>query len=107
MTPDEANEKLVKLGSSWAELNAAAEILESTKNSIRSQLTMEYLPVAKSIAKASAMAEASVKYIEHLHCMAEARKYSNIAKVNYDSFKVMIDLERTRQANTRAEMNLR
>lgn len=104
MEPEDAYNRMVSAGSIWAENNAAAEALESTRHSVRSQLTMEYLPTAKTMKKSETMAEASQKYLEHLHAMTQARKNSNIAKVNYDALRIMIDLERTKESTRRAEI---
>ena len=108
MTPEEAYQKMVSAGERWADLNSAAEALESTRNSIKSQVTLDFLPQAKTMARAVAMAEASQRYIEHLNHSSRARKESNVARVTYDAIRVMIDLERTKESTRRAELqNLR
>jgi hypothetical protein len=104
MLPEEAYHKMVEAGEKWADLNSAAEVLKSTRESLKSQLILDFLPPAKTIARATAMAEASQRYMDHLHAMAKAGKESNIAKVNYDALRVMIDLQRTAESTRRAEL---
>ena len=107
MTPEESQLKLEKLGGEWSELNCAASLLEDTSKSVLAQLCLNYLPSAKTAARAKLMGEASQDYMEHIKKACEARKLSNISKVNFDAFKVYLDLERTKQATDRAQMSMR
>ena len=106
-TPEHMHERLVRVGAEWAELNSAAELLEETKKSVRSQYVMEHLKEAKTVAKAEHMADSDERYREHLALMVAARKKANIGRVNFDAAKTYIELYRSQQANERAAMSLR
>lgn len=104
MDPNELYVKLVKAGEDWADLDAAASVLEETKKSLISQL--KTMSKAGSDAARETEALASDGFREHIDNMVEARRKANRAKVNYDSQKVWVDLKRTEAANLRAEMKL-
>lgn len=106
-TPEDLYERLVKAGSNWADLNSAAELLEESKRSVRSQYAMEHLQKAGAIGKAEIAADADARYREHIAIMVAARKKANLAKVLYEGAKTYIDLYRSQQASERAAMNLR
>ena len=99
-SPQNIYEKLVTLGTEWAELHAAAEILEETKKTLLAQLTLEAEGSSMSAKENHAMA--SKPYDEHIRRMVLSRKRANTAKVKYDSAKVWVDLMRTKEASDRA-----
>lgn len=99
MNPLEIHEKLVTLGSAWAEANYAADLLEETKKTELARL-MNKLEGSQAARETEAMA--NPLYREHIAKMTETRKTANIAKVKYDSAKVWVDLLRTQNANERA-----
>lgn len=97
--PHNLYEKLVKAGDEWAELNAAAELLEETKKTLVSQLAADSPESSMSAKEAWALRQEG--YRRHVTSMVTARKAANKAKVKYDSAKVYVDLLRTSAANER------
>lgn len=106
-TPEKLHSRLVALGENWADLNAAAELLEGSEKSVLGQYVLEHMAEAKSVAKAEHMARADARYTAHMKIEVEARRKANIAKVNLDAAKTYIDLLRSQESTRRAEMNLR
>lgn len=105
--PTKLAEQLLHHGSEWADKNAAADVLERTKDTLLSQIALKFIPDAGSVAKAEMMAEATIEYIEHIKSMVEARRISNIAKCQYDTDRTYIDMIRSQEATERALTNLR
>lgn len=101
---DEIYTRMVKRGEAWAELNAAADLLEESRKSVRAQYAMEHMPTAKSLNKAELMAEADTRYQDHIKAMVEARKKANLAQVHYKASQVWADLLRSQESTRRAEM---
>lgn len=104
LSPEEAYQKLIKLGDDWADKKAAAELLVETRRPVRAQLAMAFLVEAKSMAKAEIMAEASGEYDAHVRAMVEAVKEENKAMVRYKAIQAVLEMERTQEATRRAEM---
>jgi hypothetical protein len=104
--PDELYNRLVDLGEKWAELNGDASLYEESKHSVRAELALRFFQDAKSAAKAEMMAEADKRYTDHIRAMVKARTQANIAKVNFDSLRVWVDLMRTKEATKRAEATM-
>lgn len=100
LSPHDIHEKLVTLGTEWAETNAAADLLEETKKSLIAELMTEC--DEKSSAAKESYALRQKRYREHIEEMITARKLANRAKVKYDTAKVWVDLLRTQNANERA-----
>lgn len=94
-------------GKNWAETNAAAELLEETRKTLRSQIALKFLPNAGSVSKAEMMAEATQEYIDHIHAMVDARRVANTARAQFDSDRALIDLIRSHESSRRAEMQMR
>ena len=94
-------------GEDWADLNAAADLLEKNKDTIKANLVVHFLKTEKAVSKAEYMAEASPEYSEHLSLMIEARRKANRAKVQYDSDRVFIDMLRSVESTRRAELTVR
>lgn len=93
-------------GNTWAEKNCAADLLEETRKTLRSQIALKYLPEVGSVSKAEMMAEATTEYIEHVTSMVEARKEANKARVQFDADEAYIDLVRSQESSRRAEMRM-
>lgn len=100
MNPHEIHEKLVTLGTEWAEANSTADLLEETKKSLIAELMTECNE--KSSAAKETYALRQKRYLDHIEGMIMARKAANKAKVKYDTAKVWVDLLRTESANERA-----
>jgi hypothetical protein len=104
MNADEIHDRLVKAGEDWADLDAAASLLEETKKSVLAELMNK---AEGSMASREAEALADPSYKLHVTRMVSARKESNRAKVKYDSAKAWCELVRTQEATRRAEMGMR
>lgn len=102
--PNEIHERLRISGEEWAELDAAANLLEETKKPLRAKLMNE--SGAPTMAKAEVIAESSDTYLEHVESMVEARKQATIARVRYDSAKMWAELVRSQEATNRAQMRV-
>jgi len=98
--PDKIYEKLSTLGTAWAELNFAAEMLEESKKTLISQLATDSNETSASAKESFALRHDS--YIEHIRKMVVARKHANSAKVKYDSARMWAELKRTEAATERA-----
>lgn len=105
--PEKLSRRFRDDGITWAEKNGAADLLEETRKTLRSQIALKYLPEAGSANKAEMMAEATQEYIDHIKAMVEARKEANKARVQYDADEAFIDLVRSQESTRRAEMNMR
>ena len=97
---DSVYEKLMAAGEAWADANAAADILEETKNTVLAQLAAD--SNESSVAAKENYARAHPDFDRHLRAMVNARKAANRAKVVYDSAKVWVECKRTESANERA-----
>lgn len=94
-------QEIVEMGHEWANLNAAAELLEESRKSILSHLMQGY---EGSNAARETGALQDDNYREHIKEMVEARRRANIAKVNYEAIKIKSEMWRTQQANERASL---
>lgn len=89
-------------GERWANLEAAAQLLEDTKSAVLAQKCAELggIPVNR--------AEQSVKssrfWQEHIEKIVEARKEANKSKVELDYIRMKFYEWQSSQANSRAEM---
>lgn len=104
--PHTLAEQLLKHGTEWADLNAAAELLEETRKTLRSQIALKFLPDVSAVSKAEMMAEATQEYIDHVKSMVEARRLANRARVQFDADRTYIDMVRSLEATERATMRL-
>ena len=94
-----------EVGDDWADLNAAATILEDTITIKRAQRQLAIgseLPVNKTELIVKAMPESKNDVVE----AAEARKAANKKKVYLDSIKMRHSEEMNLEANHRAEARL-
>ena len=103
--PDVLHNRMVKLGEAWAELNAAADLMEESKKPQLSYLIVR--SELKTVAEREASALQSPEYRMHLEAMVEARKQANIARVHYDAAKSWVEMSRSIESTRRAEMTLR
>ena len=106
LDPDRIFHKLTEAGHTWADLEAAADLLEETKKVILAELTLQQLKGASSRAEAEQQALALPAYREHLAAMNAARRAANRARVDYDSLKSLMELRRSQEATRRAEIQL-
>ena len=73
-------EKYRLAGEEWAELDAAANLLEDTKSSIMAQRQLGHGDIP--VNRAEQAVKASPDWVEHIEIIVEARKKANLAKIN-------------------------
>lgn len=103
----DANEifhKLTEAGDQWADLQAAYNVLEDTKNAVLAKLMMK--SQAPSVAAREIEAKASGEFTEHVKATQDAMKKALKAKVKYETMKMWVELKRSEEATRRAEMRL-
>jgi hypothetical protein len=111
LDPDKVYHSLVQAGEEWADKESAASLYEETKstvlaelkNQVQAELGEKPLSEAARETKARAMPE----YRLHLTQMVAARREANIARVRYDTQKILAELRRTKESTERAKMTLR
>lgn len=91
--------KLNEAGSAWADLEAAANVLEDTRHAVLARLMLG--SSATSVAAKEMEARASEEYEKHVIATQNARAEALKAKVKYETMKTWIDLQRTAAANER------
>ena len=103
--PNELRQRLVDLGTAWAEANGAAELLEEGRKSVLAQYALK-MP-GKSMAERESMALACDEYREYFRAMVSARTKANRAMVEYRAAQTWIEMVRTLESSRRAEMGMR
>jgi hypothetical protein len=88
----------------WVELEAAADILESTKSSVLSQMMMEHGDIP--VSKAETLVKRSQKWIDHVKKVCDARRKANEAKVEVDFWRMVHSEHMSREATERLEAKL-
>lgn len=96
--------KLNEAGSEWADLEAAANVLEDTRHAVLARLMLA--SDAPSVAAREMEARASAEYEQHVRATQEAKAKALKARVKYDTMRVWVDLQRTAAANERALVKL-
>jgi len=104
-SPDTVKDRLIAVGEEWADKNAAAQLLEETRKTMFAKMCN--ICSAESIAAKEKFAYAHEEYIAHVELMVEARRVANRARVKFDSAKVWIDLERSKQVTERQLMGIK
>ena len=104
MDPQQIYQAILKAGEEWADLDAAATLLEETRKSVIAKIVNES---EGSIAAREYKALADQDYKNHIESMTKARKAANKARVRYDSARVLAELRRSEESTRRAEMTLR
>lgn len=105
MDAERIYETIIKAGEDWADLDAAASLLEETRKSVLAKLMNE--ASHSSMAGKEMQALADGEYKKHVEGMVNARRAANKARVRYDSAKVLAELRRSEESTRRAEMTLR
>lgn len=103
--PEKLSEELSKRGLEWADKDAAFYALDETKKDVLSECIStlnEDMPQSKAEQKARCM----VRWKENQAQLIAARKAMNIAKVNYTVWQSFLELKRSKEATTRAEISL-
>ena len=88
----------------WVDADAAASLLEDTKQPIFSQLVLASTDT--SIARAEHTARASLAYREHVEKINEARKRANLLKVQMRYLEMRFSEWQAGDANQRAERKM-
>jgi hypothetical protein len=101
----ELHERLRLAGEEWADLDAAATLLEELKKVTLAQIMSQHAGMSNAAAETAALA--SEAYTEHLGKMTRARNAANKALVKYKSAQMYVELMRTEAATRRAEMGLK
>lgn len=105
MDPEKIYDSLVRAGEEWAEMEAAASLLEETRKSVLAKAMQD--AEGTTIASREMNALASDTYADFVNGMVNARKAATKAKVRYDSAKVLAELRRSQESTRRAEMTIR
>lgn len=98
--PNVLYQKMIEAGNDWADKQAAATVLDDTRNTVLARLMQS--SDAPSVAAREVQAKASTEYERHIKAAQEAQAEALKAKVKYEAIKTWIDLMRTRAANERA-----
>lgn len=98
------SEKYRIAGEEWAELEAAAQLLEDSKSAIlaQRQAALGDIPVNR----AEQIVKASIEWQEHINSIVNARKLANIAKVNLEVARMRFQEQMSKEANARTEARL-
>lgn len=88
----------------WTEMEAAADILESTKSSVLSQMMLKHGDIP--VSKAEALVKRSDEWIEHVSKVCDARYKANKAKVEVDFWRMVHSEHMSREATERLESRL-
>lgn len=103
--PDRIRARLAEVGEEWAEMDAAANLLEETKKSILAELFLK--ADGSSVTAKENVALADPAYRLHIASMVTARKEANKAKVRWETGKMWAELRRSQESTKRAEMGMR
>ncbi len=103
--PDVLHARLVNLGETWSDANAAADLLEETKKSVLAEIARGMNFDSRIEREEAALA--SKAYKDHIDGMVDARRIANRARVNYEAAKMWIELARSVESTRRAELTLR
>jgi hypothetical protein len=102
MNPNSVYEKLVKVGTEWADAEQAANLLEGTLKSVKAKIAMQHKDCGMSVAESELRAECDFEYKEAREQAIKARTEAIKAKVVYQAAQAFIDAWRTVEATQRA-----
>ena len=102
---DTANENALAKAVKAAELDGAARMLEKMEKVLLSELVNQ--SNESSISKAEHWARRHERFKAHITEMVEARTSANVARAEWEATQMRFEAWRTKEATTRAEMNLR
>ena len=105
MDADKIAHELSKRGLAWADADAAFRALDDVTKTVLSEAIAD-LNSDESMAAKETAARRSQVYKDHLITLGQARRDSNRAKVNYDTYKAWMEMNRTNAATERAQMAL-
>lgn len=88
----------------WADLNAAADMLEEGKSAFLSQkmAALGDIPVSK----AELTVKASLEWSDYIKKMVRSREQSNLAKIEAEFLRMRFSEHMSRDANERQQMRM-
>lgn len=93
-------------GVTWADAQAAADLLEDLKSSFLSQRMQDWITQGMAVNKAEATVKASPEWQDYVRKMVSARKTANTARVYLDSVKMRAGERNSEEANHRLSMKI-
>ena len=102
--PDKVAAELSKRGQAWASADSQYRAFDESTKSILSKIAGE---AEGSEAAKDRYARGSDEYQDHLQRLADSRLKALAAKVNYDVYRVWIDMKRSELSYNKAEMQIR
>lgn len=102
MNPNSVYEKLVGVGTDWADKEQAANLLEGTLKSVKAKIAIQHKDRGMSVAESELRAECDVEYKEAREQAIQARTEAIKARVVYQAAQAYIDAWRTIEASERA-----
>ena len=106
MNPQSVYEKLVRVGTDWADKEQAANLLEGALKSIKAKIALQHKDCGCGVAEAELRAEDDYEYKQARQQAIEARTEALKAKVTYYAAQAYIDAWRTVEASERAANRL-
>lgn len=98
------SEKFRLVAKEYCELEAAANMLETTKTSVFSQMVLRLGDMA--VNKAELIVRASPEWREHIEAIADARAKANLAKAKLEYVRMIHSEHMSAEANARAERKM-
>jgi hypothetical protein len=102
MNPNSVYEKLVGVGTDWADKEQAANLLEGTLKSVKAKIAIQHKDCGMSVAESELRAECDFEYKEAREQAIQARTEAIKARVVYQAAQAYIDAWRTIEASERA-----
>jgi hypothetical protein len=88
----------------WTDLESAADLLESTKSSVLSQMMATHGDIP--VSKAESFVKRSKEWIEHVTKVCAARTAANKAKIRMDYYRMRASEEMSKEATARLEAKI-
>ena len=102
MNPNSVYEKLVKVGTEWADAEQVANLLEGTLKSVKAKIAIQHKDCGMGVAESELRAEADFEYKQAREQAIKARTEAIKARVVYQAAQAYIDAWRTVEASERA-----
>ena len=102
MNPQSVYERLVKVGTEWADKEQAANLLEAAIKSVKAKIALQHKDAGCGVAEAELRAEADYEYRKLREDAIYARTEAIKGKVVYHAAQAYIDAWRTVEASERA-----
>lgn len=97
--------KLGKYGLKWAEYDAESRRLDNLTKTVLAELMLEHIGEPVNMRETRARADKVFK--DHLEGLAAAKHEANKYRVMYDTIQAKIEIRRSANALSRAEMGMR